>query len=312
MWKISAQPRHSQIWTVLSATTQRRVGRVTDVRQCRRYKGASASWAMRSHSQATPRTELESNLPAAIRERVATGRVGWIGPWVMVCARSFLWMGSQGLVALIFLALHHSRPWREATYWWSVCFTLADITCLAGLRLLTRREGIGLRDLIGPVRMRHGRDFFLGLSYYLLSFPFFLGGGYLAQAAFYGSRTNPSGYFLFSRALPLWATLYSITIYWIIQSATEELTYQGYVLPRLEALTGRSWLALLIVGFWFAAQHCALAFVPDWRSVACRFLGFLPGCLLMIGIYMRTRRLVPLIVAHWLIDIGAVVMTAIL
>jgi membrane protease YdiL (CAAX protease family) len=166
-----------------------------------------------------------------------------------------------------------------------------------------------MRDLLGPIHMRHGRDVFLGIGYYLIGFPLFLGGGYLAQALFYGSQSNPSAYLLFSHALPLWAVIYGLSIWWIIQSATEELTYQGYALPRLEALTGRSWFAFCLVGFWFTAQHCAIGFVPDWRSLTCRFVGFLPGCLVMIGIYMRTRRLMPIIIAHWLIDIGAVLMT---
>jgi membrane protease YdiL (CAAX protease family) len=256
-----------------------------------------------------PNLPAKINLPTSICERAAAGRVTFTGPLLLVCGRSFLWMASQGLVALIFLARHHTSPWREATYWWSVCFTLADLACLAAMRRFTRREGVRIRDLFGPIRMRHGRDLFLGLGYYILVFPFFLGGGYLAQAWLYGSRTNPSAYFLFSHALPLWAVVYSFSIYWIIQSATEELTYQGYVLPRLEALTGRPWIAFALMAFWFTAQHCAIGFVPDWRSLACRFLGFLPGCMVMIAIYMRTRRLMPLIIAHWLIDIGAVMMT---
>ncbi len=52
----------------------------------------------------------------------------------------------------------------------------------------------------------------------------------------------------------------------------EELTYRGYSLPRLEALTGRSWLALLIMTLGFMLQHVALPLV-DWRysiTPACR------------------------------------------
>jgi membrane protease YdiL (CAAX protease family) len=104
--------------------------------------------------------------------------------------------------------------------------------------------------------------------------------------------------------------VYSLTLWWMIWSPTEEATYQAYVLPRLQALTGRTWIAFLIVGVCWTAQHCALPFVPDWRFLLFRFLAFLPGVLVLMLIYLRTRRLTPLIVAHWPMDIVAAIMTA--
>jgi hypothetical protein len=87
-------------------------------------------------------------------------------------------------------------------------------------------------------------------------------------------------------------------------------TYQAYVMPRLQALSGRTWVAFVIVGFWWAGQHAALSFIPDLRFIAFRFLAFLPGVLVMMAIYWRTRRLAPLIVAHWPMDIlGSLMMT---
>lgn len=249
---------------------------------------------------------LDPNSVAAIRTRVAAGRVTWTGPLLLTIGRGFFWMAALSLVAIVFLLRHHPRPWHEACYWWSVCFTLGDLTCLALMRHFTRREGICMRDLVGPIRLRYGRDVFLGLGYYLIAFPFFLAAGYLTQRLFYGSGAAPNSFLLHSNALPLWAFVYSITIYWVIQSATEEMTYQGFSLPRLEALSGRTWIAFSIVAFWFTAQHCALGFVPDWRANVCRFLAMLPGVVVVMLIYVRTRRLAPLIVAHWLIDIGAI------
>jgi membrane protease YdiL (CAAX protease family) len=100
-------------------------------------------------------------------------------------------------------------------------------------------------------------------------------------------------------------------LFWPINSVVEEMTYQGYVLPRLEALTGRTWIAFAGVAFWFTAQHCVIGFVPDLRSNLCRFVGFFPGVVIVIAIYLRTRRLAPLIVGHWIIDLSAVLMTAV-
>jgi hypothetical protein len=256
--------------------------------------------------------EALANSSAAIQERVNAGRISWTGPLLLISARSFLLMAAQGLVALILLVRHCPAPWRTAGDWWGVYGTLADIGCLIGLWSLTRREGIRLRDLFGPIRMRRGHDLLLGLVYYLLVFPFFLGGNYVARILLYGSNvTTLNSYLVRSHTLPLWATVYSLTLWWMIWSPTEETTYQAYALPRLQALTGRTWIALLMVGFWWTAQHCALPFVPDGRFLLYRFLSFLPGLLIMMLLYLRTRRLAPLIIAHWPMDIAAAIITAI-
>jgi hypothetical protein len=38
----------------------------------------------------------------------------------------------------------------------------------------------------------------------------------------------------------------------MIWSPTEEMTYQAYALPRIQALSRRAWVAVVVVGFWWA------------------------------------------------------------
>jgi membrane protease YdiL (CAAX protease family) len=109
--------------------------------------------------------------------------------------------------------------------------------------------------------------------------------------------------------LPLWGVLYSLLIWWPIWSVTEEFTYQGYLASRLAALSRHRWVPYCLVGFWWALQHSFIPFVPDWRLVLYRFFAFVPGVLVFLAIYLRTRRLAPLIVAHWMMDLSAAVMT---
>ena len=255
---------------------------------------------------------LPLNALARIQTRVADGRISWTGPLILVVTRPVLFLTMQALLALFLLAMHRPTPWRAAGAWWNVYGTLVDIGCLCGLRYFTRKEGIRLRDLIGPIRLRFGRDVFLGIGYFLLIFPLFIGGGYLAQVLLWGSAAKaPIAYLMQAHTLPLWATIYSLTLWWFLSSPTEEATFQGYALPRLEALSGRTWVAASLVGVCWAAQHCVLPFMPDWRFALYRFLAFLPGVLVIIAIYLRTRRLAPLIFAHWPMDILGAIMTGI-
>lgn len=251
-----------------------------------------------------------ANSQAEVEKRAALGRVSWTGPLVMVTGRTVLAVIAQAIVAFIYVLRHHPSPWKAAAPWWTIYGTLVDIGCLMLMTRFTRSEGIGLRDLIGKIRLRWGRDVFVGIGWFLLIFPFFGVGGPLASILVYGS-TQPNLYpgLLAARVLPFWAVIYSLSAWWIIWSPTEEMTYQAYALPRLQALSGRRWIAILVVAFWWGLQHSFFPLILDWHYVAWRFLAFFPGATVFLLVYSWTRRLPPLIAAHWLMDILAALIT---
>jgi len=112
--------------------------------------------------------------------------------------------------------------------------------------------------------------------------------------------------------LPLWGALYALLVWPILWAIAEEMTYQGYALPRLEVLSGRAWLAIIIMSFGYGLQHTALPLMLDWRWAAYRF-----GTSLLVGIvmaifYLRVRRLLPLIIAHWAANFVSVLMFVVL
>ncbi len=251
-----------------------------------------------------------ANSLSQLRMRAADGRLSWPGPLFLVAGRIALMLLAQGLVAIVFLLRGTSQPWLAAAPWWTVYGTLIDIGCLTLMWKFTRREGITLRDLIGPIRLRHGRDIFLGIGIFLVVFPLFVVGGLFSCRLFYGVfQANVFPGILGGRVLPLWAAIYSRSLWWMIWSPTEEMTYAGYVLPRAQALSGRTWVAVLLVGFFWSIQHSFLPFIPEWRNFLWRFLAFVPGVVVMVLIYLRMRRLAPLILAHWAMDIMATVVT---
>jgi hypothetical protein len=49
--------------------------------------------------------------------------------------------------------------------------------------------------------------------------------------------------------------VYSLSVFWLIWSPTEEVIYQAYCAARLRALTGSTWASVTLVGFWWAFQH---------------------------------------------------------
>jgi membrane protease YdiL (CAAX protease family) len=226
----------------------------------------------------------------------------------MALARIGLCLAAQAVAAGFYWGQGHAAPWPAAAAWWTVWGTLADLGCLAGLLWLVKREGLRLRDLFGFDRRRLGRDVLLGVGLLLTVFPVtMVGGTLLASWLIFGTTQAPmyAGE-LTGRALPWWGVAYSLTLWWLVWSPTEELTFNGYALPRLEALTGRPWLAVAVVGVLWAAMHAAIPALLDARYLLWRTLSFLPLCLAMAAVYLRVRRLVPLVITHWAMDlIGA-------
>ena len=251
-----------------------------------------------------------ANSQVEIEKRLALGQFSWAGPLSLVTSRTVLAVVAQAIVALIYVLRRNPSPWQAATPWWSIYGTLVDIGCLALMTWLTRAEGIRLRDLLGRIRLRWGHDIFIGIGCLLLVFPFFMAGASFGSKLVYGS-TQPNLYpgLLAVRSLPIWATVYSLSAWWLVWSPTEQMTYQAYVLPRILALSGSKWIAIPVVAFWWTLQHSFFPLILDWHYIAWRFLAFLPGVVVFTLLYLLTRRLPPLIVAHWPMDIFAVLLT---
>ena len=108
---------------------------------------------------------------------------------------------------------------------------------------------------------------------------------------------------------PLWAAVSAVILFPITIALSELPTYFGYVMPRLEALSGRRWLAVLLPAFFLAIQHGALPLIFDGRFIAWRVLRYV-ALTVPVGLLLRWRpRLMPyLIIGHYLIDLMTVVM----
>jgi CAAX prenyl protease-like protein len=256
---------------------------------------------------------LAANDPAAIQQRIDLGRIGWAGPLALTTARTVLLLIVQAVVALGFFARGHPSPWRAQASWWTVYATLVDVGCLLLLRRLAQREGIRLAELFGVDRSHLGREVLWGLAYLVALFPLVQAGTVLASWVAYGTRqadiARLAPGLLVARRLPPWAVAYSLSIFWLLWSPTEEVTYQAYCAARLRALTGRTWVTLTLVGFWWAFQHSVLPLVLEWHLTLFRFLQFLPLVVVMQLLYLRTRRLPRMIVMHWPMDLLAARMT---
>jgi membrane protease YdiL (CAAX protease family) len=184
----------------------------------------------------------------------------------------------------------------------TIAVTLTNVVNLALLRRVVHRSGGRLRDLIGYDRTRIGRDIAWGLCWwFVLGVPFFAAVSLLVLVLFWlgvGAGDLQSAYVstfvgvygeVTAMPLPSWLLLVVGVVFPFLNAPTEELHYRAFAQPRV---------GIGVMAVAFGLQH--LAFSPSWQAAVVYGVAFLLWGTVAGLIYRRQRRLVPLIVAHFL------------
>ena len=251
---------------------------------------------------------IGTNDEAALRRRLDAGTLTWRGPALMLFARSICAIAAQTFVAGIFALRSSPTPWHDAEPWLPVYGTLIDAGCLVLLWQFTCREGIGLFDLVGFERARFVRDVLVGFALIPVSLAFILGGNYAAGWLLYKTLTPA---YLFG-PLPLPAALYGVLVWPFIWGLAEQMTYNGYLVPRFQVLCRSTSRAVACVAFAWSFQHVVMPLTFDARFMAYRLLSPVPFSVFQTLLYLRLRRLVPFVVVHALLDGASVLIGVIL
>lgn len=243
---------------------------------------------------------MNGNDPVQLQAAMETRALRWRGPLTVLACRPIAALAVSLAAAGIAALGGASDPFVAAAPWFVVYGTVIDVICLGVIAKMARAEGLRLRDLFGPRKGRGFRDVLLGLALFVGAAPIAFGMIAMTGIAIYGEMVE----FPYV-GLPLWAGIYAMLFWPLLWGLTEQLTYHGYALPRVEALTSRTWLAWLIVAGVLSLQHFALPFVPDLEFLAWRTLQFVPLALIVGAVYLKLRRIHPLVVAHILLDVTA-------
>jgi membrane protease YdiL (CAAX protease family) len=109
----------------------------------------------------------------------------------------------------------------------------------------------------------------------------------------------------------LWASLYGVLVFPFLWGLTEQMTYNGYLLPRFQVLSRSTSVAVAVVAFVWAMQHSFMPLTFDAKFMEYRLLASVPNSLFETLLYLRLRRVVPFAFAHALMD-GATVLIPLL
>lgn len=208
------------------------------------------------------------------------------------------------LAAGICAVFGDGNPLLAAEKWWPFQAIFANFATFLILRYLVRREGGQYRQFFQIQKRRLRKDFLQFV--WLVPVGFVLGGVplYLFSYLILGSLVPPD---LMFQPLPLWAALVALLVFPLSNALVETPTYMGYALPRLTQATGKLWFGVLLTGMALAFQHVALPVVTDSLYMLWRFTAFLPLAIGLGLIYMRTKKLLPIVLAHYIMDLQLIV-----
>lgn len=225
-------------------------------------------------------------------------------PWLMLIARSVLFLIFQFLIALTLAAAGADAAWKESARWWTFLPILANIVTIYLLVRLFRAEGKRYLDIIKFSRPTFKTDllWFLGSS--IIGMPIAAAPMNIIGASIFGDPMVPIHMMFIP--LPAWALVVSLLFPLTIGFA-ELPNYFGYAMPRLAAQLKNGWVAWLIASFFLGAQHMFLPLIFDWRFMLWRFLMYLPFAL-FAGLMLKLRpTLLPYyMIVHALVDFSAV------
>ncbi len=228
-------------------------------------------------------------------------------PWLMLPARLVLFAFWQMVFAMVLVLLGSSHAWVAAAAWWPVTAVLANLVCIWLLIVLYKQEGARFWDVFRLQRQTMKKDFFILLGALILAGPIAFLPNVLTATWLFG--TQQAALDMFLQPLPVWGLIFAAILFPITIALAELPTYFAYCMPRLEAQTGRRWLAVLLASLFLAVQHATLPLLFDGRFILWRLLMFIPFAL-FVGLLLRWRpQLLPyLAVVHGLLDMATVLM----
>ncbi|WP_108668769.1 type II CAAX prenyl endopeptidase Rce1 family protein [Peribacillus acanthi] len=219
-------------------------------------------------------------------------------------SRTLFFLLTGGLIVVALIVSGSEKPLEDYIKWWTLQAILANIATFFFLRHSLKKEGLTYKQLINDQNRPWKQEFktagWLLIVGIICGYAGTVGGGFLVFG-----EAPPETMF---EGLPLWAALVFLLIFPLSVAMTELPTYFAYSMNRLEQLGKGKWSVILWAAFWLAFQHVALPLVLDWEFFLWRFVAFVPLAIVIAIFYYKTRRLRPLMMVHFIIDLQVSVM----
>ena len=193
----------------------------------------------------------------------------------------------------------------------TIYFTVVNVICFYLLHRLLKKEGRSIKELIDFQSKRLGKDILYGFLWlFILYIPFVItvmgtmfmmyGVDFIHhfQTVFAGDVENS----LSRPRVLMWLAALVSMIFPFLNAPIEELMYRGYAQSLFIKKYKKVWIGVLIPSIGFALQHVMLA--ASVQGAIVYALAFLVWGIGSGIIYHKQKRLFPLIICHFIVNIA--------
>lgn len=229
--------------------------------------------------------------------------------WRLLAVRLGLILVVTLVMWLVIRATSGVESFPPSTTWATLGLLPVNVLCLVMVRKLYRDDRVSLSSALGVQKGRIGRDVLWGLLWlFVLNVPFmavvagtvFALYGSDAPSAFATIFFDPASSVQMEPALLLAISLVAVVPFMLINAPTEELVFRGYGLDGIASRRGGP-AAILATSLLFGAQH--ILFAATVPGMLVYFIAFTVWGL-CAGIVVRKQgRLLPVVIAHWIVNI---------
>jgi hypothetical protein len=247
-------------------------------------------------------TVFDLNVNQNAKQAYVEKRFTWKHVFGMLVSRLGLFTIIQSLTYLGFMLSSTQQAWVESARWWPLNVALTNILCMILLEGLLRKEGKRFTDFFEFRKGEIKKNFLIMSGLMLLAMPIaMIPNIAIAQVLFGNYQTAIDMFYV---ALPSWAAWLSLFIFPLTMPLGELTVYFGYVMPRLEILSGKKSLSFWLPVLMLSLQHIAVPLLFDVRFIVWRALMFLPFAFFIGILVQRKPKLLPyLLVGHFFIDL---------
>lgn len=221
---------------------------------------------------------------------------------LMLFSRTLLFIIFQCIFFVIFLMMRDSSPWEQAANWWPFSVTFTNIVCVFLLRKLYGLENRKFKDFFVFERGTIAKSILMMSIILIICMPIAFLPNLALGSLLFGDMNVAVD--LFYRPLPIIAAWIAFFSFPMTMPFGELTVYFGYVMPRLEVITKRKWVAVMLPVLFLSFQHAALPLLFDLRFVVWRLFMFLPFAFFLAIIVRWKPKLFPyILISHFLIDV---------
>ncbi|KAA9107954.1 hypothetical protein [Microbacterium rhizomatis] len=163
---------------------------------------------------------------------------------VSLLMRLVLFAVFQAIVALLVAASGAAQPWPASAALWPFTAAATSGVTFIFLRWRGKVEGFAWTGFYRFVRPGAGKDLLWALVVAVIGGTLAVAGSILLAPVFFTDPLTANA--LLIQPLPTWAAVVAIIVFPVTVALTELPLYFGYAQPRIAALTGSAWLAVLL------------------------------------------------------------------